>query len=132
MAIPFFGYDWTESAACLTLVVVGLAGLWLSLDGSAGELAALLHTYPLPAWLPLNPGRVWLSAQSLLVIAGGVGAWRCNSFTLAVIGVAAALIVVTPVGLLSFLPGLWMLILISPRWMAFFPERYGWHLDRDA
>ena len=94
-----FGYDWTERAACLTLVIVGLAGLWLSLDGSAGELAALLHTYPLPTWLPLDLGRVWLSAQSLLVIAGGVGAWPCRSFTREVIGVAAALSVVTPVGL---------------------------------
>ena len=132
MAIPVFGFIWTERIACLTLVIVGLVGLLLSLNGQACEFGALLHTYPLPAWWPLELSRGWLSIQSLLIMAGGIGAWRCISFILAIIGVVAALLVVTPIGVLSFLPGLWMLFLLVQRWRAFFPKRYGWFPDRNV
>lgn len=60
--------------------MIGLGGFLLVLTGHANELAALLHNHLLPPWLPLALSSVWLGVQSLPIIGGGVGAWRCNSF----------------------------------------------------
>jgi uncharacterized membrane protein YkgB len=126
MALPRFGFIWTEASACLALVMVGLISLVLSLTGDASELGAQFQLHLLPTWLHLfNSNRVWLSIQSVLVMAGGIGAWRCTSFILAIVGVMAALLIVTPIGVLTFVPGLLMLFLLAPRWRAFFPNRYG-------
>jgi hypothetical protein len=131
MAIAIFGFIWTERIACLTLVMVGLGGFLVALTGHTNELVALVHIRPLPAWLPLNLSSFWLGVQSLLIMGGGIGAWRCTSFTLALAGVLAALLFVTPIGIASFLPGVWMSFLLGQRWRAFFPKRYGWFPDRN-
>src|SRR5260370_1427746 len=130
MAIPIFGFIWTEKIACLILVMVGLGGFLVGLTGHASELGAL-HINLLPPWLPLSLSPFWLGVQSLLIMGGGIGAWRCTSFALALTGVLAALFFLTSIGMVSFLPGMWMLYLLQQRWRAFFPKHYGCVPDRD-
>lgn len=111
MAIPSFGFLKTEAFACLLMVAAGMAGLLVALTGSGDVLwsqrpAAYVHP-------------VWLTLQSIAVIAGGIGAWRSRSFTLTAIGVLSSLIVVTPVGRISCFPGLLMLFLVCIRFRSF-------------
>lgn len=131
MAIPIFGFIWTERIACLILVTLGLGGLLVVFTSHENQLAAQLQNHLLPPWLPLKLNPVLLGVQSLLIMGGGIGAWRCTSFALAMIGVVAAMFLMTSIGMISFLPGMWMLFLLRRRWRAFFPGRYGWFPNRD-
>jgi len=115
MAIPKFGALKIESVACILMVLSGVAGLFLALTRSSGWISASAW----PGWILPHVSLLWLVPQSLAVIAGGIGAWRSTSFLLAAVGVTSSLIVVTPVGLISFLPGILMLLLITRRFRAF-------------
>lgn len=128
MAIPVFGFNTIEKLACGGLLAAGVAGFVVSVVDSAGILSAALPVHP--PWYR-DVGRGWLILQSLLIVAGSVGAFGSISFVLALVGVAAALVFVTPVGVLSFLPGLLMLILVMVRFRSFFPNRYGWNTGDD-
>jgi hypothetical protein len=77
-------------------------------------MAALL----LAALNVFHLNRGWLVAQSLLVVAGSTGAF-IGLFSLVTVGILAGLVLVTPVGLLTFLPSLWMLVLVISRHRAF-------------
>lgn len=118
MAIPVFGYLKIEVAACLLLVVGGLAGAVIAMTGSLDSAAAANMGNAWPRWLVVHV-RVLLVIQCLAIMAGGIGAWRSRSFVLAAIGIIACLIVVTPVGMISFWPGMFMLYLIMSRLRAF-------------
>src|SRR5580658_6801748 len=101
------------------MVVGGVAGLLLALTGTGYLVAGSILGYEWPNWFWPHVGPRWLILQSLAVIAGGIGAWRSNSFLLAVVGVASSLVVKTSVGIVSFLPGVLMLMLIVRRHRAF-------------
>jgi hypothetical protein len=115
MAIPRFGFLKIEALACLLMIATGLAGLLVALTGSNDWITGVRWS----RWMLPHVSVFWLVTQSLAVIAGGVGAWRSTSFALAVVGVASSLIVLTPVGFISFLPGVLMLLLIAGRFRAF-------------
>ena len=120
MAIPAFGFTRTERRAWWTLLTVGVVCVALALTSALGSLGELVGgAFPQP-WFFANPGRFCLTIHSLLVLLGVVGAWRSRSIILAVVGVVAALAIVTPVGLVCCLPGLWMLHQIAARWRSFF------------
>lgn len=115
MAIPQFGFLKIEAFACILMVVAGIAGLLLVAMGSSDWILAVLWKQ----WPAAHVGAGWLVLQSVAIVLGGIGAWRSRSFTLAAIGVVAALVVRTKVGHISFFPGLMLLILISARYRAF-------------
>jgi hypothetical protein len=56
--------------------------------------------------------------QSVVVLAGVVGVF-VSLFTLSAIGVLAGLFFATPVGVVTFFPSLWILVLMLRRRMAF-------------
>jgi hypothetical protein len=115
MAIPRFGFLKIEALACLLMVAAGVAGLLVALTGSSDWITGVRWS----RWVLPHVSIFWLVPQSLAVIAGGVGAWHSTSFVLAAVGVASSLILLTPVGCISFLPGVLMLLLIVGRFRAF-------------
>jgi hypothetical protein len=117
VAIPKFGFCRIEIVACLLMVVGGVAGLLLALTGTGDLFAVAILGHAWPNWPHINP--LWLIPQSLAVTAGGIGAWRSKSFRLVAVGVVASLVLTTPVGMVSFLPGVLMLWLIVKRRKAF-------------
>jgi hypothetical protein len=128
VAIPPFGFHKIEVVACVLMVVGGVAGLLLALTGTGCLVGGAIPAYEWPNWFWPHVGPLWLILQSLAVIAGGIGAWRSNSFLLATVGVASSLVVKTSVGIVSFLPGVLMLMLIVCRHKAFnvfFPRWRG-------
>ena len=113
MAVPQFCYMAHERVACGLMVLSGAVGLVLTMIGQAEHLQSWIP------WATWNPGRSWLLAQSLLVIVGGFGAFEGVSFTLAIAGIAAAVVFVTPVGVISVVPGFFLLGAIALRWRGF-------------
>jgi hypothetical protein len=126
-----FGYTRSAQMACGLMFLVGAFGLVLTISGRIGELAAMLPGGSASHWLVLNAGRPWITFQSMLVMVGGIGAFRSRSFALAFAGIVAALMPTTPLVFLTFLPGLWLLILIvlyvraTPRWKGEGPPPLG-------
>jgi hypothetical protein len=128
--IPPFGFTTAERAASALLALAGAAGLLLTIMGRETGLAARLLGHPWPGWFLPNPGVPWLIIQSLLVTVGAVGAlaWpRC--FTLIAVGSIAGLLFMTPVGLLTTVPAIWMLVLIVLRRRAFWEFTPRWRGD---
>jgi len=122
--IPAFGFTRAERIAAVLMMLSGIAGLVLSLTIRADGVAATVgERWPL--WSLRYVGRVWLVCQSLLVVLSSLGAlFRC--FTLAAVGILAGLAFVTPVGLVTFIPALWMLLLVVPRRRAFWEFTPRW------
>ena len=80
---------------------------------------------PTPSWFRDNLGLPWLICQSVLVIVGGLGGIT-RVFTLAALGILAGLIFTTPVGMLTVLPSVLMLISALSRPQAFYEFRPRW------
>lgn len=114
MAIPGFGFLKIEALACQLMVAAGLGGLLVAFTGSPQWITSVAWS----KWILPHVSVFWLVAQSLAVMAGGIGA-RLSSFVLAAFGIAASLIVLTPVGCISFLPGVFLSLLIACRFRAF-------------
>jgi hypothetical protein len=108
-----------EIAACVLMVLAGVTGLFLVLTGTEYLVAAAIPVFNRPTLFWAHASRFWLILQALAVIGGGIGAWRSNSFLLTAVGIASSLVVRTPVGIVSFLPGVLMLTLIACRHKAF-------------
>jgi uncharacterized membrane protein len=96
IAVPRFGFLSAERTA---------RWLWL-LSGAVGLVLAL------------SSGRTWLIVQSVVVLAGVVGTF-VSVFTLSAIGVLAGLFFATSVGVITFFPSLWILVLVLRRRRAF-------------
>ena len=109
------------------LALAGAAGLVLSVLGRERALAARLLGEPGPAWLVASPGLPWLVLQSVLVMVGAVSALMLSRWlSLVGGGILAGLVFVTPVGLLTTLPAVWMLSLVVPRFEAFWEFTPRW------
>lgn len=104
-------------AASLSMVVTGLAGLVMTLQGRGAALGAVVLGQPFPDWFHANPGP-WQICQSILVIVGGLGG-LAGVFTPTALGCLAGLIFTTPVGLLTALPSAFMLLAALLRLRAF-------------
>lgn len=122
MIAPFGSWSIERVAMGLLLLAAGF-GFFAS--GTVTGVASAILGSPWPSWFIPNPGRAWMILQSLLVVAGVLGAF-IRSFTLATVGIGAALVFVTPTGLLTLLPGLLMLCLMVPRRRAFWEFTPRW------
>lgn len=112
-------------AASVLLMLTGIAGLVITLQGRGAALAAVVLGQPFPDWFHANPGQLWQICQSMLVIVGGLGGLS-GVFTPTALGMLAGLIFITPVGLLTALPSVLMLLsaLLRPR--AFYEFMPRW------
>lgn len=112
-------------AASVLMVFTGIAGLVMTLQGRGAALAAVVLGQPFPDWFRANPGQLWQICQSILVIVGGLGG-LAGVFTPTLLGILAGLIFSTPVGLLTALPSVLMLLsaLLRPR--AFYEFMPRW------
>jgi hypothetical protein len=112
-------------AASVLLVLTGIAGLAMTLQGHGAALAAVVLGQPFPDWFRANPGQPWQICQSILVIVGGLSG-LAGVFTPTVLGILAGLIFITPVGLLTALPSVLMLLsaLLRPRAFHEFMPRW--------
>jgi hypothetical protein len=112
-------------AASVSLVFTGIAGLAMTLQGRGAALAAVVLGQPFPDWFHANPGQLWQICQSILVIVGGLGG-LAGVFTPTALGSLAGLIFSTPVGLLTALPSVFMLLsaLLRPRAFHEFMPRW--------
>ena len=116
--------------ASALMVVAGIAGLAVVLLDREVALAASVLGQPLPAWFLARPGRVWLVLQAGLVVVSGVGVLS-SCFGLVAIGILAGLAFVTPVGLLTMLPAVLLLVLVLPRLKTFREFRPRWRGEGD-
>lgn len=105
-------------AASVFMAFAGIAGLIMTLQGSGAALAAVVLGQPVPDWFHANPGQLWQICQSILVIVGGLGG-LAGVFTPTALGSLAGLIFITPVGLLTALPSVLMLLSALRRPRAF-------------
>lgn len=103
-------------AASVAMVFTGIAGLVMTLQGRGAALSAAVLGHPFPDWFSANPGQPWQICQSVLVIVGGLGG-VAGVFTPTALGILAGLVFSTPVGLLTALPSVLMLLsaLLRPR-----------------
>lgn len=112
-------------AVSMLMVGAGITGLVLTLLDRDAALAAIVLGQPFPDWFTPAPGRLWLIIQSVLVIVGGFGA-MIRLFTLTVIGILAGLVLITPVGLLTTLPSILLLLLVPLYLRAFYEFLPRW------
>lgn len=112
-------------ASGVLLVFAGIAGLVMTLQGRGAALAAVVLGQPFPDWFHANPGQLWQICQSILVIVGGL-AGVAGVFTPTVLGILAGLIFVTPVGLLTALPSVLLLLSALLRPGAFYEFMPRW------
>lgn len=112
-------------AASVLLLFTGIAGLVMTLQGRGTALAAAVLGQPFPEWFHANPGQLWQICQSILVIVGGLGG-VAGVFTPTALGILAGLVFITPVGLLTALPSVLMLLSVLRRPGAFHELRPRW------
>jgi hypothetical protein len=87
--------------------------------------AAIVLGQPFPDWFNAHPWQPWLFCQSLLVIVGGVGG-IIGVFTLTAVGILAGLVFTSPVGLLTALPSMLLLLAALRRLRAFYEFMPRW------
>lgn len=97
----------------------------MTLQGCGAALAAVILGQPFPDWFRANPGQLWQICQSILVIVGGLGG-LAGVFTPTVLGILAGLIFITPVGLLTALPSVLMLLSALQRPGAYYEFMPRW------
>ena len=112
-------------AASVLLVFAGITGLVMTLQGGGAALAAVVLGQPFPDWFQADPGQLWQICQSLLVIVGGLGG-VAGVFTPTGLGILAGLVFITPVGLLTALPSVLVLVSALRRPGAFYEFRPPW------
>ena len=112
-------------AASLLMVAAGITGLVMTLTDRGADFAAVMLGQPFPDWFSAEPWRPWLVCQSVLVIVGGLGGLM-GVFTLAAIGILAGLVFTTPVGLLTALPSVLLLLSALLRLRAFYEFMPRW------
>jgi hypothetical protein len=111
--------------ASLLMVGAGIGGLVMTLMDRGADFAAVVLGQPFPDWFSAHPWRPWPICQSLLVIVGGLGGMM-GVFTLTAIGILAGLVFITPVGLLTALPSVLLLLSALLRLRAFYEFMPRW------
>ncbi len=112
-------------AASVLMIGSGIAGLIMTLLDRGAAFAAVALGQPFPEWFSAHPWQPWLVCQSVLVIAGGLGGMT-GVFTLTAVGILAGLVFVTPVGLLTALPSVLLLLAALLRLRAFYEFMPRW------
>ncbi len=112
-------------AASVLMIVSGIAGLMMTLLDRGAAFAAVALGQPFPDWFSPHPLQPWLVCQSVLAMVGGVGGMT-GVFTLTALGILAGLVFVTPVGLLTALPSVLLLLSALLRLRAFYEFMPRW------
>lgn len=112
-------------AASVLMIGSGFTGLILTLLDRGAGFAAVVMGQPLPDWFSAHPWQPWPVCQSVLVIVGGLGGMT-GVFTLAAVGALAGMVFVTPVGLLTALPSVFLLLAALQRLRAFYEFMPRW------
>ena len=107
------------------MVGVGITGLVMTLMDRGADFAAVVLEQPFPDWFSAHPRQPWQICQSVLVIAGGLGGMT-GVFTLTAVGILAGLVFTTPVGLLTALPSVLLLLAALLRLRAFYEFMPRW------
>ena len=105
-------------AASALMIGSGIAGLIMTLLDRGAAFAAVVLGQPFPDWFSAHPFQPWTVCQSVLVIVGGLGGMT-GVFTLTAIGILAGLVFTSPVGLLTALPSVLLLLAALLRLRAF-------------
>jgi hypothetical protein len=114
--MPPFGSRRIEQLASILLLFAGAAGLAISVRGDE-----------IPIGFIQNPGRSWLVFQSVLVIVGGMGALVLRRlFSVLMLGIISGIVFITPVGIVTSLPALLMLLLVLPKFESFWEFTPKW------
>ncbi len=112
-------------AASLLMVGTGITGLVMTLMDRGADFAAVVLGQPFPDWFSAHPWQPWPVCQSVLVIVGGLGGMM-RVFTLSAIGILAGLCFNTPVGLMTALPSIFLLLSALLRLRAFYEFMPRW------
>ena len=122
--VPVFGFLRAERTALVGYTLSGVAGLILFLTGISDRIAIAAVGEPWPERYVENPGFVWVTVQGGLVVFSGL---LPVSFVLVLVGALAGLVLVTPIGFMTFPWALYVLILALRRPGAFveFRSRSG-------
>jgi len=116
--VPPFGFMNSERIAMGIFVLSGLAGLALYPFELFDYLVAGSVDKRIAESYLCLPGKVFLVIQGSLVVLTGLGAlFRC--FLIVAVGILAGLIFVSPIGELTVLPAVGMLLLTLRRRQAF-------------
>ena len=107
------------------MVGAGIAGLVVTLFDRGAVFAEDVLRQPLPDWFDAHPWQPWIVCQSALVIVGGLGG-IIRVFTLTAIGILAGLVFTTPVGLLTALPSVLLLLTALLRLRSFYEFMPRW------
>ena len=112
-------------AASVLMVGVGITGLVMTLMDRGADFAAVMLGQPFPDWFSAHPRQAWQICQTVLVIVGGLGGMM-GVFTLTAVGILAGLVFTTPVGLLTALPSVLLLLAALLRLRAFYEFMPRW------
>ena len=107
------------------MIGAGIVGLIVTLLDRGAAFAAVALGQPFPDWFSAHPWQPWPVCQSVLVIVGGLGGLT-GVFTLTAIGILAGLVFTSPVGLLTALPSLLLLLSALLRLRAFYEFMPRW------
>ena len=107
------------------MVGVGITGLVMTLMDRGADFAAVVLGQPFPDWFSAHPWQPWPVCQSVLVIVGGLGG-LIGVFTITAVGILGGLAFVTPVGLLTALPSVLLLLAALLRLRAFYEFMPRW------
>src|SRR3954451_9803379 len=107
------------------MLVAGLLGLAVAVLDRGPDVATAIVGHPHPDWFIAGASQYWLIGQSVLAIVGGIGG-LLGVFRLLAIGVVAGLIFATPVGLVTGVPALLLLLSALVRLRAFDEFKPQW------
>jgi hypothetical protein len=124
MALPLL-VQLPRLAASVLMAGAGITGLVMTLMDRGADFAAVVLGQPFPDWFSVHPWQPWPVCQSALVIVGGLGGMM-GVFTLTAIGILAGLVFTTPVGLLTALPSVLLLLSALLRLRAFYEFMPRW------
>jgi hypothetical protein len=112
-------------AAGVLMIGTGITSLIMTLLDQGAVFAAVVLGQPFPGWFSAHPWQPWPVCQSVLVIVGGLGGMT-GVFTLTAVGILAGLVFTSPVGLLTALPSVLLLLSALLRLRAFYEFMPRW------
>ena len=107
------------------MIGAGVLGLVVALSDIGLQIATGIVGSPPPAWYIADVSQGWLVCQAMLTILGGFGG-LFGAFSVTTVGLIAGLCFVTPVGLVTSVPSLLMLIAAVARLRSFHEFKPRW------